>query len=308
MDNDIRFSSPEVMGIINVNNESFYEESRVADAVLFRKRLGEMVGDGASIIDIGACSTRPGSVPVTMEQEWSSLEPVLRYLSTLKRSTDGRDFFLEDGAGRFGISIDTFRSEIVRRACDLIGYFTVNDISSGEDDSRMLPSVGELGLGYIAMHKRGTPDTMQQMCYYPDGVVREVANYFISFAERAADCGINDYVVDPGFGFAKSVEQNYELFRGMPEMMDMISSARFAAGGVGRPKLLVGISRKSMLCKPLQITPQDALPATAAMNLQALISGADILRVHDVKEAAQMVTLYKLLNICPALNSDISIL
>ena len=140
------------------------------------------------------------------------------------------------------------------------------------------------------MHKRGTPDTMQQMCDYPNGVVEEVTDYFKDFEARAAACGIKEYIMDPGFGFAKNMEQNYTLFKGMPQMKSEI--ARFA--GVER-KLLVGISRKGMIWKPLGITPDEALCGTCAMNLQALLLGADILRVHDVAEAVQCVKLWECL-------------
>lgn len=276
-----RNTCPLVMGIININNESFYSGSRCVTVESFSQRLRQMADNGADIIDIGACSTRPGSTPVSLEQEWSYLQKPLESLASMKN---------------IRISIDTFRSEIVRRAYGIIGPFIVNDISAGEDDSQMLPTVGKLGLEYIAMHKRGTPDTMQQLCSYPNGVVKEVADYFIKFGERAAACGINDYIIDPGFGFAKTVGQNYELFRGMPQMMELISSATGSGFQPNRRALLVGISRKSMLWKPLQITPEEALPATAALNLQALMLGADILRVHDVKEAVQCVKMYSMLN------------
>ncbi len=281
--------SPVVMGIINVNDESFYSASRCPDISSFSTQFAEMARQGASIIDIGACSTRPGSTSITLEQEWKLLEAPLRYLAECR---EGRESGNQKG---IGISIDTFRSEIVRRAYDMIGNFIVNDISAGEDDPMMLKTVGELGLEYIAMHKRGTPDTMQQMCDYPKGVVREVADYFLAFEERAAAYGIKNYIIDPGFGFAKTVEQNYELFMGMPQLMEMVQEDSALQKGHPKHRLLVGISRKSMIYKPLGITPEDSLTATAALNLQALMLGADILRVHDVKEAVECVKLYQLL-------------
>ena len=288
--------TPAVMGIINVNNESFYSGSRCCDISSFSRQFNEMTAAGAGIIDIGACSTRPGSTPITEEQEWQLLEAPLRFLAECKGKRDGQfgiPGFSEgseisanevDSSGFVKISIDTFRSEIVRRAYDIIGNFIVNDISAGEDDQQMLPTVGELGLEYIAMHKRGTPDTMQRMCDYPHGVVQEVAEYFLAFEERAAACGISSYIMDPGFGFAKTIGQNYALFMGMPQLKKIV-----------RKKLLVGISRKSMIYKPLGITPDSSLTATAALNLQALMLGADILRVHDVAEALQCIKLHKLL-------------
>lgn len=320
---------PVVMGIINVNEESFYSASRCSSLQSFSRQLEQMLSSGAGIIDIGACSTRPGSTPITLDQEWKLLKEPLEHVAKSGLCAAA------PGVCPPRISIDTFRSEIVRRAYDIIGDFIVNDISAGEDDPQMLPVVGRLGLEYIAMHKRGTPSTMQQLCDYPRGVVQEVAEYFLKFEKRAAECGIGNYVVDPGFGFAKSVEQNYELFMGMPQLMDIVSgdatqsdhtpaginsignisnggntgkcgsiskgssnSSCSNARGISssnRRRLLVGISRKSMIYKPLGITPESSLCATAALNLQALMLGADILRVHDVKEAVECVKLYQLL-------------
>ena len=268
---------PQVMGILNVNNESFYGGSRFVGEDEVDARLQQMIAEGVDIVDIGACSTRPGSTPVTLEQEWSYLEGVLKLIA---------------GKYKIKISIDTFRSEIVRRAYQIIGPFIVNDISAGEDDKQMLPVVGELGLPYIAMHKRGTPENMQQLCDYPNGVVEEVTRYFIDFEKRAAECGITEYIIDPGFGFAKNLEQNYTLFKGMPQIINEIEKCTGK-----RRELLVGISRKGMLWKPLGITPDEALCATAAMNLQALLLGASIIRVHDVAQARQCVKLWEFLTI-----------
>lgn len=273
-------NAPQIMGILNINNESFYQGSRHTALEDVDAVFGKMVADGADIIDIGACSTRPGSTPVSLEQEWEYLHEPLKFIKGKYLS----------GSGRVQISLDTFRSEIVRRAYDVLGDFIVNDISAGEDDPQMLATVGELGLPYIAMHKRGTPSTMQQMTDYPQGVVAAVIEYFKEFEQRAAKYGIKEYVMDPGFGFAKNLEQNYELFKGMPQLL--VEIAEYA--GVRR-KLLVGISRKGMIWKPLGITPDEALCGTAALNLQALLLGADILRVHDVKEAVQCVRLCRLL-------------
>lgn len=274
--------APQVMGILNINNESFYKGSRHTALEEVDAAFGQMVSHGADIIDIGACSTRPGSTPVTMEQEWKYLDGPLRLIA---------EKWLGSGMqGKARVSIDTFRSGIVRRAYDVLGDFIVNDISAGEDDPDMLGTVGELHLPYIAMHKRGTPATMQQMTSYPEGVVNAVVEYFKEFEQKAARYGIKEYVMDPGFGFAKNLEQNYELFKGMPQILDRIGEY----AGVRR-KLLVGISRKGMIWKPLGITPDEALCGTAALNLQALLLGADILRVHDVAEAVQCVKLYRLL-------------
>ena len=276
--------TPQVMGIINANNESFFSSSRFTAAEEIGREISNMISFGASIIDIGACSTRPGSTPVTQEQEWDYLRVALdvvekRYLGAVSTCGEPVKF-----------SIDTFRSEIVRRSYDIIGKFIVNDISAGEDDPRMLPTVGELDLPYIAMHKRGTPATMQQMCDYPNGVVEEVIRYFKEFEQRASQYGITEYIMDPGFGFAKNLEQNYTLFKGMPHLVEEIMHYSGK-----RRKLLVGISRKGMIWRPLGITPDEALCGTVAMNLQALMLGADIIRVHDVKEGMQCVKLWECL-------------
>lgn len=272
------------MGIINANNESFFSSSRFTAAEEIGREISNMISLGASIIDIGACSTRPGSTPVTQELEWDYLRVALdvvekRFLGAVSPCGEPVKF-----------SIDTFRSEIVRRSYDIIGKFIVNDISAGEDDHRMLPTVGELDLPYIAMHKRGTPATMQQMCDYPNGVVQEVIRYFKEFEQRASQYGITEYIMDPGFGFAKNLEQNYTLFKGMPHLVEEIMHYSGK-----RRKLLVGISRKGMIWRPLGITPDEALCGTVAMNLQALMLGADIIRVHDVKEGMQCVKLWECL-------------
>lgn len=245
----------QVMGIINLNDDSFYAPSRHNMAIL---------DSGADIIDLGAVSTRPGSKGVSPEEEWHRLEPVLRMVDPSAC-----------------ISIDTYSSEVAERAADLLGrWYIVNDISAGEDDPRMLETVGRLGLGYVAMHKRGTPETMQSLCNYDD-VTGEVMDYFRDFAVKAEAAGIKDWILDPGFGFAKNVEQNYTMMRELERFREL------------NRKILVGISRKSFIYKPLGITPADSLPAVTAMHLVALMNGADILRVHDVAEARQAIELYR---------------
>ena len=173
------------------------------------------------------------------------------------------------------ISIDTFRAEIVRRTYDTIGPFLVNDISAGEMDPEMLSTVGRLGLPYVAMHMRGTPETMQSLTDYDD-VVAEVIRYFKAFEKKAADAGIREWILDPGFGFAKTVEQNYQLLGRLDEVKEAFSQ-----------EILVGLSRKSMIYKVLGITPEEAMPATQVLNFAALERGATWLRVHDVVPAVQ---------------------
>ena len=274
-----QLSSIKVMGIININNESFYGNSRKITVEDVEKAYLQMIEDGADIIDIGACSTRPGSTPVSGAQEWKYLEKPLERLAEVasERFCNGKTVP--------EISIDTFRSEIARKACDILGPIIVNDISAGEDDPEMLSSVAELGLTYVAMHKRGTPDTMQSLTDYPDGVVTEVKRYFEAFAEKAEKFGIEDWILDPGFGFAKTVEQNYELLELLDELTQIAKT------------VLVGLSRKSMIYRLLGITPEESLPATCVLNFRALQKGATILRVHDVKEAVQTINLYQKLNV-----------
>lgn len=256
----------DIMGIVNLTDDSYFEQSRCGGTDEVLARVYDMVEEGASIIDIGACSTRPGSVPVGAEEEWRRLAPVLKAV---------RSEFPD-----LRISIDSYWSEVVSRSYDLIGDFIVNDISAGEDDPQMLPTVGELGLTYVAMHKRGTPQTMQSLTDYND-IVGDLKAYFNGFAQKALQFEINDWILDPGFGFAKTIDQNYELLSRLGEF----SSS-------GKP-ILVGVSRKSMIYKLLNITPQEALPATQVLHLKALQAGADILRVHDVAEAARTVALYR---------------
>lgn len=261
----------EIMGIVNLTDDSYFAGSRCADVTSALLRVGKMVEEGAGIIDFGACSTRPGSLPVGADEEWRRLAHVLPEVR--RAFPDVR------------ISIDTYWASVVEKAYDAIGDFIVNDISAGEDDPLMLPTAGRLGLEYVAMHKRGNPQTMQSMTEYGD-VVSDVASYFADFAGRAAENGVNRWILDPGFGFAKTLEQNYRLMAGLDALK------RSYGGFV--PRILVGVSRKSMIYKTLGISPDDALPATQALHMAALMAGADILRVHDVKEAMETVTLYKM--------------
>ena len=260
-----------IMGIVNINDDSYFCESRALDPEAIQARTGKLMEEGADIIDIGACSTRPGSEYISEEDEWKRISQALEAL--------------EEGGLHPRISIDTFRAGIVQKVYDRIGDFIVNDISAGEEDSAMLATVGRLQLDYVAMHKRGTPKTMQSLCDYDD-VVEEIIRYFREFERKAEENGLRSWILDPGFGFAKTVEQNYALLKQLPRIKE--ASGR---------KILVGISRKSMITKYLQISTEDALPATSALHLYSLLGGADILRVHDVKEAVEVLKLYKMLNI-----------
>lgn len=224
------------MGILNLTPDSFWAPSRYNMAVF---------ESGADIIDIGAVSTRPGAAAVGEDEEWERLKPVLSQLD-----------------GRIPISIDTTSALTVRRAYDLIGPFVVNDISAGEDDPEMLSTVGDLGLEYIAMHKRGNPRSMDALCDYPDGVIKELIRYFEDFALKAEDAGIRQWVLDPGLGFAKTPQQCWEIIEHLEEFRPL-----------GRP-ILIGAADK-------RFTGGD----TEKAHILSLEHGADILRVHDVKSA-----------------------
>ncbi|MBQ9410981.1 MAG: dihydropteroate synthase [Bacteroidales bacterium] len=245
------------MGIINLTPDSFYAGSRTA-AHDFMPKMRQMFQDGADVIDIGACSTRPGAPRPSLEEEWARLEPALSAIAREGETT----------VSPLPLSIDTYRPEIVRRAYGIIGPFIVNDVAGGEPE--MLKTVGELGLPYIAMHGR-----------MPEGdVIADIMAFFKDFAARAEAEGIKEWILDPGFGFGKSIEQNYEIL----DRLDELKSA-------GRD-ILVGISRKSMIYKKLGITPEEAMPETLALERIALEKGASWLRVHDVPETVRMVRDY----------------
>lgn len=264
----------QVMGIVNLTDDSFFAGSRnlrpdgTFDEELFRGRIVNMLDSGADILDLGACSTRPGSDSISAEEEWRRLEPALNILAS------------EHPCVR--ISIDTFRPEIASRAFDVIGPFIVNDVSGGCE--QMWSLLGRLRLPYIAMHTRGTPKNMQSLTDYDD-VTEAVRKFFVGIAAEADKHGVKDWILDPGFGFAKTVEQNWQLLREMSVFEEF-----------GK-EILVGLSRKSFLFRPLGITPAEALPATQVADFIALQNGADILRVHDVAEAVRTVKLYRLFNV-----------
>ncbi len=262
----------QVMGIVNLTDDSFFAGSRnlrpdgTFDEELFRGRIVNMLESGADILDLGACSTRPGSDSISGEEEWRRLEPALNILAS-------------DHSG-VRISIDTFRPEVVSRAFDIVGPFIVNDVSGGCEE--MWSLLGRLELPYIAMHTRGTPKNMQSLTDY-DNVTEAVREFFVGIASEADRHGVKNWILDPGFGFAKTVKQNWQLLREMSVLQEF-----------GK-EILVGLSRKSFLFRPLGITPVEALPATQVADFVALQNGADILRVHDVAEAVRTVKLYRLL-------------
>lgn len=264
----------QVMGIVNLTDDSYFSESRCDGVQAALDRISALVDEGADIIDIGACSTRPGAQPVGADEEWRRLAPVL---SAVKERFP-----------QVAISIDTYWASVVEKAYELIGSFIVNDISAGEDDPQMLPTVGRLGLTYVAMHKRGDSMTMTTLTDYQD-VVDDIVKYFDEFSVRAENAGISEWILDPGFGFAKTLGQNYEI-------MKRLSAFENVRTACGKPRILVGISRKSMIYKFFNISPEEALPQTQVLHLVALQNGADILRVHDVAEARRTIDAYRLIS------------
>lgn len=254
---------PLIMGIINVTPDSFYAGSRLEHTDRILRRVASMLTEGADIIDIGAQSTRPDASPLSAEEELIRLADLFDVLST------------QFPEGIF--SIDSFYSKVAA-ACVAAGASIVNDISGGEIDSDMIPMVGGLNVPYICMHMRGTPQTMQQFTSYED-LTGEVLDYFIRKIEVCRRAGITDIILDPGFGFSKTIAQNFELLANL-RMLKI----------TGKP-LLVGLSRKSTIYRTLGITAGEALNGTTVMNTAALLNGADILRVHDIKEARECIRL-----------------
>lgn len=256
------------MGILNLTDDSYFAESRCADVQSALTRTERMLSEGADIIDIGACSTRPGSVPLGADEEWRRLGPVIAALKAEFPHTP--------------LSIDTYWSEVVRKAYDLTGSFIVNDISSGAQDPDMLATVGALRLPYVAMHSSGLHDGIHSHTGCGN-IINAVVSFFEDFALRASRAGITEWILDPGFGFSKTLDQNWELFASLGHLDHIFQDRR----------ILVGVSRKSMIYKLLGISPEESLPATQALHLSALQRGADMLRVHDVAETVRIVEIHR---------------
>ena len=261
-------SSPKVMGILNVTPDSFYDGGKYKDELEILNQVETMLNDGATIIDIGGYSSRPGAKEIKINEEIGRVVPVVELILNKFPETL--------------ISIDTFRSEVAQKSI-VAGASIVNDISAGHLDSHMLSTVGKLGVPYIMMHMRGNPKTMQNQTQYED-LVKEVNSYFAERISIAHEHKIIDIIIDPGFGFAKTLEQNFELLNKF-ELLQI----------VGKP-ILAGVSRKSMIYKTLDTSSEKALNGTTALNMLALQKGAKILRVHDVKEAMECVTLFNKLH------------
>lgn len=256
--------SPSIMGIINVTPDSFYASSRIQSENELLDKAGKMIEYGAKILDIGAVSTRPGSVPPPEEEESDRLLTVLGAL---------RQHFPD-----VIISVDTFRSKVARSALKA-GAQIINDISAGNSDPEILKVCAEFTAPYIVMHMQGVPLTMQSNPRY-DNVVEEVFDFISAKIQQCIAAGINDIWIDPGFGFGKTLDHNYSLLN------------HLGVFKIHKRPIVVGLSRKGMIYRLLQIKPEDSLSATSALHLQALMNGAGILRVHDVREAVQMVKLY----------------
>lgn len=252
-----------LMGVVNLTPDSFREDTRAMTAAAVRRRVESLLERGCGIIDFGAVSTRPGAAPVPVETEWQRLQPAIDLICL-----DGRLAAAPETEGIPAVSVDTTSAEIVRRVYGRIGRFIVNDISAGEDDPRMLPTVAELGLPYIAMHKRGNPRSMDSLTDYPQGVVAAVDGYFRDFAARAEELGISEWILDPGFGFAKSAEQNWELLENLPAFRHF-----------GRP-ILVGVADKRFTRTPNPFATKGPASGSAYAERLAGERGADILRIH----------------------------
>ncbi len=257
-------SQPRVMGILNVTPDSFYAGSRTQTGVEIARRVKQIVSEGAAIIDIGAYSSRPNADNVSAREEMERLRMGLKIL-----------FEIQPDAV---VSVDTFRADVARMCVEEYGVAIINDIAAGEMDANMFHTVAALNVPYIMMHMQGTPQSMQQHPHY-DNLLKEVFLYFARKVQQLRDLGVKDIILDPGFGFGKTMEHNYELLSHLEEFR------------IFELPLLVGVSRKSMIYRLLDITPQEALNGTTVLDTICLLKGADILRVHDVKEAVETVRI-----------------
>ena len=257
-------SQPRVMGILNVTPDSFYAGSRTQTEAEIVRRVKQIVSEGAAIIDIGAYSSRPNADNVSAREEMERLRMGLKIL-----------FEIQPDAV---VSVDTFRADVARMCVEEYGVAIINDIAAGEMDANMFHTVAALNVPYIMMHMQGTPQSMQQHPHY-DNLLKEVFLYFARKVQQLRDLGVKDITLDPGFGFGKTMEHNYELLSHLEEFR------------IFELPLLVGVSRKSMIYRLLDITPQEALNGTTVLDTICLLKGADILRVHDVKEAVETVRI-----------------
>ena len=262
---NLDFSRRQVMTIVNVTPDSFFAGSRTPDWLDVERRVREAVEAGASVIDVGGYSSRPGADEVSPEEEWRRVDLGVGAVRSL--SSD------------LPVSIDTFHSSVAARAIHKYGKVIINDISAGELDPLIVDVAAEHDVPYVAMHMKGDPRTMQSMTDYRD-IVAEVVDYFRERTAQLRERGVRRIVVDPGFGFAKTLEQNYELLRGLHRLAEL-----------GYP-VLAGVSRKSMIYKLLGTTPAEALNGTTALHWECLRQGAVILRAHDTREAVEVVRMF----------------
>lgn len=265
--NLLDLSTPKVMGILNITPDSFFDGGKYKTDADFLKQTEKMLSEGAAIIDVGAYSSRPNAVFVSEAEEIERLTPIVALL--VKQFPD------------IILSIDTFRAEVAKAAIEN-GAAIINDIAAGLLDDNMLNVIAETKVPYIMMHMRGTPQTMAILTHYDD-IVKEMIFYFSERIAAARNLGINDIIIDPGFGFAKTLEQNYEVLQKL-ELFQMLEVP-----------LLSAVSRKSMIYKLLETSPQEALNGTTFLNTVSLMKGAKILRVHDVKQAVECITLFEAL-------------
>lgn len=264
---------PQVMGILNITPDSFYAGSRKQTEADILSRTRQILEEGASIIDIGAYSSRPNAEHISPDDEMQRLRTALHLIN--------RDF--PDAV----ISIDTFRADVARMCVEEYGAAIINDISAGQMDEQMFTTIAQLGVPYIIMHMQGTPQDMQTNPHY-ENLLKEVFFYFSEKVQKLRDLGVKDIILDPGFGFGKTLEHNYQLMNHLEEF------------SVFELPLLVGISRKSMIYKLLGSTPEEALNGTSILNTIALLKGANLLRVHDVKAATEAIAIVQKMKSCNA--------
>lgn len=264
----VTLDEPWVMGILNVTPDSFYADSRIEDESALYKRIETILSEGGRIIDVGGCSTRPGAATATEEEERNRLKKALSILMLHYPEVI--------------VSVDTFRANIARWAVEEYGVAIINDVSGGDMDPNMFRTIADLRVPYIIMHMRGTPETMQTLTAY-ENVTAEVLQSLAVKMNQLYQLGVNDVIVDPGFGFSKTIEQNYELMRHLSDFRIL------------EAPLLVGISRKKMIYEMLETSIEGSLNGTTVLNTFAILHGADILRVHDVRDAVEAVRITQLL-------------
>ncbi len=257
-------SIPKIMGILNITPDSFFDGERYSTKEEILVQVNKMINYGCDIVDIGAYSSRPGAKNISIAEELNRLCPVLEIIRN-----EFPDIIL---------SVDTFRSEVAKNVVENFNVNIINDISAGELDDNMFETVAKLNIPYILMHMKGSPDNMQENPEY-NNVIKEVIDYFAVKIEKLKLLGVNDLIIDPGFGFGKTLEHNYQLLKYLDDFKIL------------ELPILVGISRKSMINKLLEITPEEALNGTSVLNTLAIINGTNILRVHDVKEANESIKL-----------------